>query len=128
MGPKSLWTKHGRTRCFQWHISFFPTMVTLVRGGGGGAPKPSFHMLQYWPNGESVRVDRVDATVTCVELQQKCAELELKLEKNPEQHQEEQRMLLDVVRRVEAKAQQVLRGPVGAGVVGVQFSPQAFKW
>ena len=41
LGPKSLCTKNGLTRFSLLKMSFFPTMVTLVWGGGpGGLPTP----------------------------------------------------------------------------------------
>ena len=58
--PKSLCTKNGPTRPFQWYVSFFPTMVTLVwgagsrAGGGGGLARSHGVSLfvfggAYWP-------------------------------------------------------------------------------
>ena len=41
MGGKKLCTKNGTTRFSRSKISFFPTMVTLVRGQGG-YPRASF--------------------------------------------------------------------------------------
>ena len=67
-GPKTWCTKNGLTRFFLLQISFFPTMVTLVWGGGEGvlgegSPPPWFLIIlkkpwqQPWP-GHGAWVDR----------------------------------------------------------------------
>ena len=72
----------------------------------GEASTVDFEKMRcYDTTGHSVRVDRVDTTITCAEMSQQLSSLETRAaQMRPEQRLYEEEMLKDVVRRVEAKA------------------------